>query len=164
MVQRLTRREIQCVRLAGEGRSNKEIARDLALSPSTVNNHLTHAYAKLGTSDRSTAAAIAASDYPDFSRFQPSPVAPSRDVVLPPTTPGSDHGDGGDTTVPSNWFLPPPPKRRSTRALAILVLAIVAAVATIGMVSVVGAGMSVFAGHAPSNAILAPENKGGEAR
>lgn len=49
MSDKLTRREVQCVRLAGQSLSNKEIAAKLNLSPSTVNNHLSRAYAKLGT-------------------------------------------------------------------------------------------------------------------
>lgn len=158
MIQRLTRREIQCVRLAGEGLSNKEIALRLRVSPSTVNNHFTNAYAKLGSSDRNAAAAIVARDYPDFTRFPPMPIAAAQMTASTDETPGSIRGDAGAPQRPSDWFLPPPPARRVVRLLVILVFAIIAAVVTIGLVAVVGASMSAFADHAPPNAVLAVGN------
>lgn len=50
---RLTRRESEVARLAAAGRSNREIAELMGLSPRTVENHLQRAYIKLGISDRS---------------------------------------------------------------------------------------------------------------
>ena len=38
--------------MAATGRSNREVADALGLSVRTVNSHLNHTYAKLGTSDR----------------------------------------------------------------------------------------------------------------
>jgi DNA-binding CsgD family transcriptional regulator len=48
----LTRREREVIELAGRGLSNREIATTLYISLRTVNAHLNHAYAKLGTRDR----------------------------------------------------------------------------------------------------------------
>lgn len=55
----LTDRERMVLRLADEGRSNKEIAQRLGLSPGTVRNYLADASAKLGASGRIEAARIA---------------------------------------------------------------------------------------------------------
>ncbi|MEY2420977.1 MAG: hypothetical protein QOI95_1044 [Acidimicrobiaceae bacterium] len=48
----LTPAELDVVRLVGDGLANKEIAEKLFVSPRTVQAHLTHIYAKLGTSSR----------------------------------------------------------------------------------------------------------------
>jgi DNA-binding NarL/FixJ family response regulator len=48
----LTSREQEVVRLAARGLSNKAIARDLEISPRTVEGHLNHVFDKLGTSSR----------------------------------------------------------------------------------------------------------------
>lgn len=55
----LSDRERDVLRLADEGRSNKEIARALDLSPGTVRNYLSEASAKLGAVSRIEAARIA---------------------------------------------------------------------------------------------------------
>ena len=55
----LTDRERAVLRLADEGRSNKEIARLLDLSPGTVRNYLSEAAAKVGASSRIEAARTA---------------------------------------------------------------------------------------------------------
>jgi two-component system response regulator DesR len=55
----LTDRERAVLRLADEGRSNKEIGRALALSPGTVRNYLSEAAAKLGATNRIEASRIA---------------------------------------------------------------------------------------------------------
>jgi DNA-binding CsgD family transcriptional regulator len=53
----LTQRETEVVRLAAEGRTNREIAGLLGISPLTVRKHLEHAYPKLGVGNRTEAAA-----------------------------------------------------------------------------------------------------------
>lgn len=50
--ERLTYREEQIARLVRDGRSNKEIARNLALGQPTVKTHLMRMYRKLGVSNR----------------------------------------------------------------------------------------------------------------
>lgn len=48
----LTERERQVLRLAGEGRSSVEIARQVHLSEGTVRNYLSEAISKLGAGNR----------------------------------------------------------------------------------------------------------------
>lgn len=55
----LTDRERAVLRLAEEGRSNKEIARRLDLSPGTVRNYLSEAAQKIGATNRIEAGRIA---------------------------------------------------------------------------------------------------------
>ena len=55
----LTQRELDTLRLADEGLSNKAIAIRLALSPGTVRNYLSEGAAKLGASNRIEAGRIA---------------------------------------------------------------------------------------------------------
>ena len=57
---RLTKREREIVTLVVAGSSTKEIAERMYLSPRTVENHLHHAYVKLGVTDRATLAAALA--------------------------------------------------------------------------------------------------------
>jgi DNA-binding CsgD family transcriptional regulator len=56
----LTRQEYQIARLAAEGKSNREIAAELFLSPRTVGYHLYKAYPKLGISSRTQLAGVLA--------------------------------------------------------------------------------------------------------
>lgn len=56
---RLSAREIEILRLVADGKSNKEIARELWISEATVKSHLNRIFAKLDSADR-TAAVTAA--------------------------------------------------------------------------------------------------------
>lgn len=58
----LTDREREILRLAEEGRSNKDIAEVLELSPGTVRNYLSEAAQKLGAANRVEAGRIARSN------------------------------------------------------------------------------------------------------
>ncbi|MFL9839774.1 LuxR C-terminal-related transcriptional regulator [Sphingomonas sp. ST-64] len=55
----LTERERAVLRLADEGRSNKEIGRSLSLSAGTVRNYLSEAAGKLGATNRIEASRLA---------------------------------------------------------------------------------------------------------
>ncbi len=55
----LTTRESDVLALLARGMPNKGIARELAISPKTVSNHLEHIYSKLGVSNRAGAAMYA---------------------------------------------------------------------------------------------------------
>jgi DNA-binding CsgD family transcriptional regulator len=55
----LTAREVDVLRLAARGMTNKDIAGVLFLSPKTVANHVEHIYAKIGVSSRAAAGLFA---------------------------------------------------------------------------------------------------------
>ncbi len=55
----LTSSELRVARLAAAGRSNTEIARELYLSPKTIETHLVNCYRKLGLRGREARAALA---------------------------------------------------------------------------------------------------------
>lgn len=59
----LTKREAEVLRHVAAGRSNADVAEELALSARTVQKHLENAYRKLGVSSRSEAARIAWATY-----------------------------------------------------------------------------------------------------
>jgi putative nucleotidyltransferase with HDIG domain len=55
----LTDREVEVLRLLARGRSNKEIATALAISPRTAQHHVIHIYEKIGRNSRAGAALFA---------------------------------------------------------------------------------------------------------
>ncbi|MGQ4515230.1 response regulator [Streptomyces sp. DW26H14] len=55
----LTRREIDVVRLVAEGLNNRQVAKELVVSPATVKTHLNHILAKLALEDRGSLVAWA---------------------------------------------------------------------------------------------------------
>jgi DNA-binding CsgD family transcriptional regulator len=61
-LQRLTPQELQIVRLAAAGHSNREIAAQLFLSPRTVGHHLYRAYPKIGVTRRTELAKLVSVD------------------------------------------------------------------------------------------------------
>ncbi|MDQ1154150.1 helix-turn-helix transcriptional regulator [Brevundimonas sp. SORGH_AS_0993] len=131
----LTPREEECVRLAGLGLEDKEIAARLDLSPRTVGNHLHRAYAKLGVSDRKLAARRLSNGYSEAPILIPEP------AELMPVVPASGDrpGDLG-TSEATSWPLPPPPKGIGARLGIMVIGAVVALLLAIGIVT---AGMVV---------------------
>ena len=59
LVEPLTRREVEILRLIAAGMRNQEIAEQLFISLSTVKRHVANAYGKLGASHRTEAVARA---------------------------------------------------------------------------------------------------------
>ena len=55
----LTSREVEVLRLAARGLSNKEIARSLLISSKTTGTHVEHIYTKIGVSNRAQASLFA---------------------------------------------------------------------------------------------------------
>ncbi|HSB42892.1 MAG TPA: LuxR C-terminal-related transcriptional regulator, partial [Methylomirabilota bacterium] len=55
----LTAREVEVLRLVAEGKTNREIAKMLALSDHTVRRHLQNIFNKIGVSSRAAATAFA---------------------------------------------------------------------------------------------------------
>jgi two-component system, NarL family, response regulator LiaR len=56
---RLTPRELEVLRLIGQGYPNKRIAQRLGVAEKTVKTHVGHVFAKLGVTDRTQAAVLA---------------------------------------------------------------------------------------------------------
>ena len=61
----LTQRESEVLSWVAKGKTNRDIAEILGMSPRTVNKHLEHIFDKLGVETRSAAAAIGARYSPD---------------------------------------------------------------------------------------------------
>ncbi len=59
LVEPLTERELEVLRLMAAGRSNREIAAELVVTLNTIKKHSSHIYGKLGVNNRSAAAAYA---------------------------------------------------------------------------------------------------------
>lgn len=59
--ERLTAREAEGLRLIAAGKTNKEIADELAVSPATVQRHVANIYQKIGARNRAQATAYAVS-------------------------------------------------------------------------------------------------------
>lgn len=73
MIDSLTPRELEVLRLAAARLGDKEIAQQLKLSPRTVQNHLHRAYEKLGVSSR----AQAARRLSDYYSGEPAALSPA---------------------------------------------------------------------------------------
>ena len=55
----LSEREVEVLRLVAQGHTNRQIARQLVVSPRTAEHHVQHVYAKIGLSTRAGAALFA---------------------------------------------------------------------------------------------------------
>jgi len=55
----LTAREVEVLRLVAQGMTNEQMAKQLVISPRTVNTHLTSIFGKIGVSTRSAATRFA---------------------------------------------------------------------------------------------------------
>lgn len=131
----LSPREMECVRLAGLGLEDKEIAARLAISPRTVGNHLHRAYAKLGVSDRKLAARRLSSAYSGQSILIPDT---TKDALVDPASAEQSDGDGSVSST--SWSLPAPPRGVGARLAVMAAGAVVALLLAIGIVT---AGMVV---------------------
>src|SRR3989344_4647399 len=115
MPESLSPREIECVRLAGLGLEDKEIAARLGISPRTVGNHLHRAYVKLKVSDRRLAARRLSNGYSEESILI---AEPAEDGLGDAASAGQSDDDG--PVVRSAWSLPAPPRGVGAR-LAVIV-------------------------------------------
>ena len=66
----ITDREKEVLSYLAQGKTNKEISKQLTLSPSTVRNHISNIFTKLKISNRSQATAIAI--YAGLVNFSPN--------------------------------------------------------------------------------------------
>jgi len=75
-VESLTARELEILRLAASGCSNRQIADILCRSEGTVKNHFTAIFGKLGVADRTQAVVLALSE----KMLDEEPLPSSRDL------------------------------------------------------------------------------------
>ena len=91
--ERLTDSQKACLRRVGRGMTSKEIARDLALTPSTVDTYVTHAIARLGAANRRDAARrLAHFEGSEHLRSEPKAVASGLSAAILSPSQGSSHG------------------------------------------------------------------------
>ncbi|HET9230959.1 MAG TPA: helix-turn-helix transcriptional regulator [Vitreimonas sp.] len=146
MAVELTPKERECLYLAGRRLSDAEIAQRLDLSPRTVGNHLTRAYAKLGVHDRIRAAAKLSKLHPEYAL----PIGYEGEAAsqFPPSAQRTDAKAGGLASVFAK--LPRPPSRLVRLSL---ILSVAAGVAF------VFAGVTVIMSVSVDRAdVFAPEN------
>jgi HD-GYP domain-containing protein (c-di-GMP phosphodiesterase class II) len=71
----LTAREVEVLALLARGQANKQIARQLGVTPKTVSNHVEHVYTKLGVGSRA-AATLFATQHGLVGSFETEPQQP----------------------------------------------------------------------------------------
>lgn len=133
MHERLTASELACVRQAGDGLSDKGIARCQNVSHRTVQRHLSSAYRKLGVTDRHAAFATVCRDYAAL----PIPIATLEKVIRTRPVPGNS--PDVETSDSQPWLARvwrPPPRNRLLILSLILGWAIVSLALMSGAVSV----------------------------
>lgn len=125
MTDRLTVREVSCLRLLEGGRKNKEIAAQLGIAERTVSNTLQSAYRKLGVSRRQDAVAEFRRNWSETGhRLSMSPVAES----------GSSDGVSGPESRPPFFYRPTPPGLVNTSVI-IAVFAVIGVLAVLALVT-----------------------------
>lgn len=144
----LSPRQRDCLDLAAEGLTDKEIAARLGMSPRTVGAHLGEAYLRLGVTNRRDAIRALGIVYAP----QPLPMADAGPV-------GPGDGASADTVDgdPRSWralvgSLPAPPGRR-VRLLLILLVAVGVAVVIAGIVLIMASAIERADLLAPGNAL-----------
>lgn len=150
MSKRLTQRQWECLSLSAT-MTDKDIGRHLGISHHTASLHIREALRKLGVSSRKAALRRLASDPLYASEgIPPAPVSTPDEAA-----PGEQVVDAQPTreSTAKVWPLPPPP-RGGVRIGLILLFAAVAALITVGIVSVVSGAVAAMAPHAPPTAIL----------
>ncbi len=145
---RLTDRQLECLRLCAT-MTDKDIGRHLGISHHTVSLHVREAMRRLNVPSRKAALRRLASNPLYGPDGIPASALPAPDHGAP----GDPDDDAGRPTRTTAWFLPPPP-RRGLRPGAVLVFAAVAALITVGIVSVVSGAVGALASHAPPTANL----------
>ncbi|HVK41143.1 MAG TPA: helix-turn-helix transcriptional regulator [Phenylobacterium sp.] len=125
MTDRLTVREVSCLRLLEGGRKNKEIASQLGVAERTVSNTLQSAYRKLGVSRRQDAIA-------EFRRNW-SETGHRLSMSARPET-GSPEGVSGPGSRPPTFYRPTPPGLVNTSVI-IAVFAVIGVLAVLALVT-----------------------------
>jgi DNA-binding CsgD family transcriptional regulator len=133
---RLSERQKQCLELVAAGYTSKQIARQLNLSPSTVDNHLNAALERLGVDSRALAARIFIQGNQNIV-IDPAALDPIA-AQLSDNNPSLGFGQGSsaknDSVVASLFSIPPmggrdnnlSQRRRYYHVVQIMILALMA--------------------------------------
>ncbi len=125
MADRLTVREVSCLRLLEGGRKNKEIATRLGVAERTVSNTLQSAYRKLGVSRRQDAVAEFRRNWSETGhRLSMSAAGES----------GFAGGVSGPDSRPPSLYRPTPPGLVNTSVI-IAVFAVIGVLAVLALVT-----------------------------
>ncbi len=125
MTDRLTVREVSCLRLLEGGRKSKEIAAQLGVAERTVSNTLQSAYRKLGVSRRQDAVAEFRRNWSETGhRLSMSAAAET----------GSSEGVSGPETRPPSFYRPTPPGLVNSSVI-IAVFAVIGVLAVLALVT-----------------------------
>ena len=125
MADRLTVREVSCLRLLEGGRKNKEIAAELGVAERTVSNTLQSAYRKLGVARRQDAMAEFKRNWSETGQRLSIPAA---------LEPGSVGDVSGRASQPPTFYRPPPPGLINTSVI-IAVFAVIGVLAVLALVT-----------------------------
>lgn len=99
----LTDSQKACLRRVGRGMTSKEIARELELTPSTVDTYVTHAIGRLGATNRRDAARLLArSERSEEFGSQPAAVASGPSAAI------LSSSQGRSSAAPRRYFGLPP--------------------------------------------------------
>jgi DNA-binding CsgD family transcriptional regulator len=125
MSDRLTVREVSCLRLLEGGRKNKEIAARLGVAERTVSNTLQSAYRKLGVSRRQDAVAEFRRNWSETGhRLSMSAIAET----------GFSDGVARPASRPPSFYRPTPPGLVNTSVI-IAVFAVIGVLAVLALVT-----------------------------
>jgi DNA-binding CsgD family transcriptional regulator len=141
----LTPRERDCLLLVGQGRSSKEIAQLLDLSPYTVDEYIRTAVSKLGAPNRREAARMLATAVPVVFP-PPQKFGDEAQVLVQPADSAEVGARTGHRDHPLQWFPPLRSGRRTNdlSGLQRLVWIALGAVAIVVMMAQLSQGMHVI--------------------
>lgn len=125
MADRLTVREVSCLRLLEGGRKNKEIASQLGVAERTVSNTLQSAYRKLGVSRRQDAVAEFRRNWSETGHRLSMSVAAET---------GSPVSVSGPELRPPSFYRPTPPGLVNSSVI-IAVFAVIGVLAVLALVT-----------------------------
>lgn len=125
MADRLTVREVSCLRLLEGGLKNKEIASQLGIAERTVSNTLQSAYRKLGVSRRQDAIAEFRRNWSETGH---------RLSMSPTVETGFSVSVSGPVSRPPTFYRPTPPGLVNTSVI-IAVFAVIGVLAVLALVT-----------------------------
>ena len=125
MADRLTVREVSCLRLLEGGLKNKQIASQLGIAERTVSNTLQSAYRKLGVSQRQDAIAEFRRNWSETGH---------RLSMSPGTETGFSASVSGPVSRPPTFYRPTPPGLVNTSVI-IAVFAVIGVLAVLALVT-----------------------------